>query len=1048
MKPIKLNLQAFGPYLNETIDFSSFYEHHIFLIAGKTGAGKTTLFDAMSYALFGKTNGLNREPKEMRSTFAKPSEETKVVFTFSAQNKVYQIERIPEQVLAKKRGDGVREVKAKATITIFDEFGKELNHFTKTTEVNQIVEEVVQLEDEQFRQIIMLPQGDFRRFLNANSNEKEKILRKLFGTEPYRLFSEKLKEQKKLISVAIKDQEKELITTLQHARWVTELPEILELGQARGKKELSYLKEQQENMHNQLQKNEKRIQLLKEEENKRQLELQKVQAEILLFNEKEQLYSQQNIHKSATERITTLKEKLNKLKEAELIQPLLVRQLELKNEMAELATEVHSLENQKKLAEKEQNYWETLYQEKLAESPEQERREMKLIELKQQKIVLDGYSRVRQEAERLAEKINLLDREKVACGNQLQEKQKQEMAIVQKLDQLKEVEQQLNHLDKEQTRVQTIDQKLVEFSQIEEKIQQLKNQEITVRDSLLLAEEKVAETEKNYLKAKSDWAKIQIRRLALDLEDGAPCPVCGSVEHPYLHSQVEDMDEFETMSQAENQLDFWENELTTVKETVASFKTRIEGLHEQLADSESQLEKRMENDPLATRLEKSSLDQLKKEVKVQLEKIETQIMELKQQHSKETELLEEQNKLKSFIEKKSAELNIIEQDYQNVWQEQLEKKGELTQIKQQLPLELLDETIFKGRLSQLELEVAAFKQELSERELKKVAAQDQLKEIISNQAHLKKQSAKAEKLELELTEKLNDAISQSSFENQKSIEATLTELEEVVDWEKEVQQYEKEEYRITQRIAELENQLLSVEKPNVEIAESRLKEVAIERETMQEEQTRNQQIHMQNKKVLKEATEIIRSIQEQWDLLDEVTNLSAVANGDGDQSKMGFERYVLTYFLEEVLTIANGRLQQLSNNRYLFDLNREEGSRKTDTGLEINIYDDNAGGLRNVRTLSGGESFIAALALSLSLSEVVQQHAGGIQIETMFIDEGFGSLDEDALEEAMDALLQIEGSGRLVGIISHVKELKERIPDKLLVESNGTGKSKIKISHG
>ena len=224
--------------------------------------------------------------------------------------------------------------------------------------------------------------------------------------------------------------------------------------------------------------------------------------------------------------------------------------------------------------------------------------------------------------------------------------------------------------------------------------------------------------------------------------------------------------------------------------------------------------------------------------------------------------------------------------------------------------------------------------------------------------------------------------------------------------------------------------------------------MAIERETMQEEQTRNQQIHMQNKKVLKEATEIIHSIQEQWDLLDEVTNLSAVANGDGDQSKMGFERYVLTYFLEEVLTIANGRLQQLSNNRYLFDLNREEGSRKTDTGLEINIYDDNAGGLRNVRTLSGGESFIAALALSLSLSEVVQQHAGGIQIETMFIDEGFGSLDEDALEEAMDALLQIEGSGRLVGIISHVKELKERIPDKLLVESNGTGKSKIKISHG
>ena len=181
--------------------------------------------------------------------------------------------------------------------------------------------------------------------------------------------------------------------------------------------------------------------------------------------------------------------------------------------------------------------------------------------------------------------------------------------------------------------------------------------------------------------------------------------------------------------------------------------------------------------------------------------------------------------------------------------------------------------------------------------------------------------------------------------------------------------------------------------------------------------------------------------------MTEITNLSAVASGDGDQSKMGFERYVLTYFLEEVLIVANERLQQLTNNRYLFDLNREEGSRKTDTGLEINIYDDNAGGIRNVRTLSGGESFIAALSLSLSLSEVVQQHAGGIQIETMFIDEGFGSLDEDALEEAMNALMNIEGSGRLVGIISHVKELKDRIPDQLQVISSGTGKSQIKSIH-
>ena len=197
MKPKKLKLKNFGPFINETVDFSRLTEAPLFLISGKTGAGKTTIFDGITFALFGETSGRLRSGKEMRSLFATPEEETSVTFSFEHQQMSYEIERKPEQVLAKRKGNGTKKQAAKVTLTIFDGKGKEIKQITKRTEADQLIRELMNLDAKQFSQIVLLPQGEFRNFLVSSSSEKETVLRHLFGTQLFQQFNERLKEKAK-----------------------------------------------------------------------------------------------------------------------------------------------------------------------------------------------------------------------------------------------------------------------------------------------------------------------------------------------------------------------------------------------------------------------------------------------------------------------------------------------------------------------------------------------------------------------------------------------------------------------------------------------------------------------------------------------------------------------------------------------------------------------------------------------------------------------------------------------------------------------------------
>ena len=230
MQPKSLQMKNFGPFIDEKLDFSQLQAGGLFLISGKTGAGKTTIFDGMTFALFGETSGNLRSGKEMRSMFASPTEETSVTFTFEHQRFTYQIQRKPEQTLAKKRGDGVTNQTAKVQLTIFDADGKEKKQISKRTEVDAFIKDLLQLDAKQFFQIMMLPQGEFRNFLIASSNEKERVLRNLFGTEMYQQFNEWLKEQVKAQSRKLEHQQLVASQIMERFEW-EEVQEVLTVAE-------------------------------------------------------------------------------------------------------------------------------------------------------------------------------------------------------------------------------------------------------------------------------------------------------------------------------------------------------------------------------------------------------------------------------------------------------------------------------------------------------------------------------------------------------------------------------------------------------------------------------------------------------------------------------------------------------------------------------------------------------------------------------------------------------------------------------------------------
>ena len=529
MKPKKLRLKNFGPFIDETIDFAKLTEAPLFLITGKTGAGKTTLFDGMTYALFGETSGRIRTGKEMRSLFATPEEETCVFFSFEHQRLNYEIERKPEQLLAKRKGEGNRKQAAKVSLTIFDEAGKEMRQYTKRSEVDQLIKELMNLDAKQFSQIVLLPQGEFRNFLISSSSEKEIVLRNLFGTQFFQQLNEQLKEKAKEHQKKLDHLEQEL--SLLQKRFIPldtgTVPETLSFDAL-----FTYWQAEQTTLQERLLQEKNKLVHLQEQQ--KQLEDTYYHSQTLQTRQEEKQKLEQK-HAELIQQeseINEMKQWITHYEFAERLVDTLTRSQEYQKEQAELIDKEQTCSET--FVQQEQAYaqWHKDEPERKNAQQEMEHAANRLQVMKSLIPIAEEWQKKQNESEELQKaKKKAEEKEQKILQEQVQLKEEEQRLAELLLDQDRLHSDQLcyEQLRHEQEKYQTI---LTENHQNTEqlKVNQTKLSELITK---LQAQQVMLSKQNNQVDLlKSQWASQQIAKLQLLLLPGQPCPVCGSTEHP------------------------------------------------------------------------------------------------------------------------------------------------------------------------------------------------------------------------------------------------------------------------------------------------------------------------------------------------------------------------------------------------------------------------------------------------------------------------------------------------------------------------------------
>lgn len=1040
MQPKSLQMKNFGPFIDEKLDFSQLQAGGLFLISGKTGAGKTTIFDGMTFALFGETSGNLRSGKEMRSMFASPTEETSVTFTFEHQRFTYQIQRKPEQTLAKKRGDGVTNQTAKVQLTIFDADGKEKKQISKRTEVDAFIKDLLQLDAKQFFQIMMLPQGEFRNFLIASSNEKERVLRNLFGTEMYQQFNEWLKEQVKAQSRKLEHQQLVASQIMERFEWEEE-QEVLTVAEC-----LTLwgqdLEKQQIQLQQLLQRKDQTMQEMKaaQEAFYRAKEIENARIERQGLQEKAR-----ELHAKKTE-IAQKKAQLNQLVWALEHQEIMQQKEERVKEAQQAAQQINETKQRLQEIQQQQISWQD--QRSLIDGikKKQEAASQKVQRIQQQ-IPLAQRTQAQQEEVAQLEKAAQQQTIELTKINQAQARAKtQAQHLAEEIDTLRGFQAEAVKLVETQAQVEKWQQAKMLFHEAEQKAgeQQQIHSELVLEQQQLTAS--LLELQKTLKQETSQNARMQIARLRLLLEENEPCPVCGSLDHP--NTQEHTTYRIEDIIASEQRLEQTQEKLTKIQQQVSANQTLQEQATLRISEWQATSAAAQKQVAFAWTAVQQAFAALQPIENQEAITEETTVAELKKRQSfnqQKAASYEEAQKKHQAVNEQLATFN---ESYQQV-SEQVKKAQEARQLAEG-KLASLQEQLAGATYEQLQADLGETNGLLMEYTQQIEADARQEAQINEQQAILseklknlqqffeEKQAAKT-KAEQRLTQRLQEAGM-----TEETMRDLIAQAPQTTILSEEIKTYEQETAFVQQRLALLDAQLKEQATIDLNQLETAYLQLQTVMEELQQETVRKQEKVNGNQRLFDELQVIYQQNVEELAQLGQLQQLAETINGE-NVKKTSLERYVLQQFLTEILDVANERLARLTRGRYQFELADKVGSYRSSTGLEIDIYDDNAGQVRRAHTLSGGESFIAALALAISLADVIQQRAGGIEIEALFIDEGFGSLDEESLEMAMEALEMIENEGRMIGIISHVRELRARILQQVFVETNGSGQSRIRI---
>lgn len=1041
MRPLTLTMTAFGPYANkQVIDFTKLQSKNLFLISGATGSGKTTIFDAICFALYGESSGSARTAESLRSHFASAHTLTTVSLLFELNNVQYLVERIPKQLKPKSRGEGFTEQSVQANLTIFKNDNNKV--YTGATTVTKKLQSIIGLNAEQFKQIMMIPQGEFRKLLVSDSKEREKVLQKLFDSKVYNRIQFKLELQAKDIYASVKEKTirrqealknidygdnyvlKELIENFEEVSFIVELTNKVISQDNITLKELKNNVNTQNNYLKQLE-SEKREAI---ENNNKLLKKQQLNSSVLKQQQQQNYYNQLQVKAEKAEKAYRLIAQENNL---------LIQTKELNEQREKLSILNQQLDTVKSKYqvvcsryEKEQSCKAVEFRKSIYAD---------ILSLESLVVKVTNLASFEQEKEKIEDKITNLNQQIMITEAKITNTKQQKEKTLKELDICKhstiQLEQNKNMQLKNTNLLSLVTKTLAfknDFSNYKSKEQEFINK--------VKLTQNIYTDKANFVKQqKINFLLNQAAVLAKQLKQGDKCPVCGSEKHPHLAQFSAEVVSEQELTELEKELEVF----TRIAHKETEELAQIKG---QLLQKQQQYNSAFEE--LKNSLTMNILTDIKEAFKIK------QDLESKQSILKSTEkklilIVNNTNALNSKKNELSNRLIVDEKKLKRLNQELLSNSNILAKLKstienihQDLPPNVRDLASLNNKLKhkqqqykqcEINLELANNAYFKLNKELALVSSQiEQLNTVISgktaNLQELKQDFA------LQITK--HGFLSESEYQ-----QAKLTE-QQIAHIKQQVTEYFNELYSLQEQLKDIDKQTNNIVEANITDLDQ---QILTQDKKLQELREKTSQLEHKinnNSKALKQINEITEQIQQQEQRYELIGHLAKIANGKSNEvAKITFERYVLAAFLEDILQAANLRLQKMTSGRYQLARTEEIDRKNKQSGLELEVFDNYTGLTRHVKTLSGGESFKASLSMALGLSDVVQAYAGGIKLDTMFVDEGFGTLDPESLDNAINCLIDLQNSGRLVGIISHVPELKERISARLEVTANNTGSS-------
>lgn len=1059
MKPIKLIISAFGPYAGTMpeIQFEQFEERELFLITGDTGAGKTTIFDAICFALYGITSGSYRDTKNLRSEYAVEGAESYVEFYFSHQGKNYYIHRQPQYERSLKRGTGTKTEPENAIL-----YCDNCMPIEGVKAVNNRVKEILHIDALQFKQIAMIAQGEFWELLNTKTDKRTEILRTIFMTDNYKKIEDKLKERKDNSYGNWKDTEKSVVQyfgditvgdeselksvfvemrermTKNGNAW--NLDEILELISKiieEDKKSEAVLKE---NLAEEEEILERRV----KEFNTAETDNKFVERFIELEQEKEKLSALSKMMKERSESLQRKKEAVR------FVNPIYEKWNVKKRDVEEIKSSIRNEEKKQKKAIDASEGATKKFEITLKDEP-------KIDSLKQQVTLFESDKNKYVQREELQRQVEALKKE--SSQFECYEKQLEQAGaeLKEKIDLLERKIIKFQNAPVELERMRAYGGKALN---LRKDIEKIINEDIPDYDSKKQIYE---EKRKKFEEARGKYDKIEKEKksaekilenfragiLAEKLEEGQQCPVCGSTHHPQLAVLPDEFITEEQYKKLENKEKDALRKKDDALENVVSSKAIVEAAEKQLKENISRC---LNNDIYNVSTDKkwgSELKTMIEQERIDVEKIivdnEKDIAEL------EKECRELEKAKKDCETARGKESEKVHEDRKKFEEKKHNTENEITKMDALLlPLKSLAyESLEQAQkvCDEAKEQIRNIEKSIKSSRKKKEKAEKEVEKIRATIETLQKNLSKSENEETELYQEYKTVLGEKKFSNDEEFLAYVTTEENILMEEEEINDY-------STKVATIEVQLrdaMADAEGKKKIDIDGVKAVCDEQRNVVNKLRSSHARICSRLEENKKRQESIIDLREQLEKYNKENNIANrlynLVKGITGKGKITLEQYVQASGFDGIITAANRRLQPMSDGQYELFRQKNMLGKQSNTFLDLEVLDNFTGHKRPVGNLSGGESFKASLSLALGLSDTVSSNLGGIQMDALFIDEGFGTLDRKSIENAMQVLLNLSGTGKLVGIISHREELRDNISQQIKVSKTKNG-SNIVIDTG